>query len=228
MIFIMYMIKSPTLGRAHELVIERILKYGRYELDTEENERTVELPEPSNIHVENPFSGYMVSKYSNIQEKFMNEYVTSLLEGTEADFVYTYHDRLFHYDNVIDQIDLIIKKLRNNPTSRRAQAITWYPEVDAIAKEPPCLQRVQYLVRDGRLNQYLEFRSNDMLMAAGANMYALAHLQKYVADELGLEVGWYEHTSVSAHIYYIRDHPDLMVFVNGCNLRHLESVQKYL
>ena len=62
------MIKSPTLGRAHELVIERILKYGRYELDTEENERTVELPEPSNIHVENPFSGYKVSKYSNFQE----------------------------------------------------------------------------------------------------------------------------------------------------------------
>jgi hypothetical protein len=26
----------------------------------------------------------------------------------------------------------------------------------------------------------------------------------------------------------MRDHSDLMVFVNGCNLHHLESVQKYL
>ncbi len=224
----MYVIKSPTLGRAHELVIERILKYGRYELDTEENERTVELPEPSNIHVENPFSGYMISKYSNIQEKFMGEYVISLLEGTTANFVYTYHDRLFHYNDAIDQIDIVIKKLRDNPTSRRAQAITWYPDQDAVAREPPCLQRVQYLVRDGKLNQYVEFRSNDMLMAAGANMYALLHLQKYVADELGLDVGWYEHTSVSAHIYYVRDHPDLVKFINGCGLSNFESVKKYI
>ena len=72
MIFFMYMIKSPTLGRAHELVIERILKYGRYELDTYENELTVELPEPSINLVENPLSVYMVSKYSNFQEKCMN------------------------------------------------------------------------------------------------------------------------------------------------------------
>lgn len=225
----MYAIKSPTLGRAHELVIERILKHGRYELDTEDNERTVELPEPSNIHVENPFSEYMVSKYSMYQEKFMQEYVKGLLEGSTSDFVYTYNERLFHYDGIIDQIGLVIEKLRKNPSSRRAQAITWYPEKDATANEPPCLQRIQYLVRDDKLNQYCEFRSNDMLMAAGANMYALVHLQKYVADDLGLAVGWYEHTSVSSHIYYKRDlEPHLMRFIDGCNLRHLEPVQNYL
>jgi thymidylate synthase len=54
------------------------------------------------------------------------------------------------------------------------------------------------------------FRSNDMLSAAGANMYALAHVQKSIADQLELPVGSYEHISISPHIYYIRDlTPDL-------------------
>ena len=64
--------------------------------------------------------------------------------------------------------------------------MTWNPYVDEQLDDCPCLQLVQCLVRDGRLSMKVVFRSNDMLTAAGANMFALVHLQKYIADNLGL------------------------------------------
>jgi len=111
-------------------------------------------------------------------------------------FVYTYHDRLFKYpnnyrskygdgggssdgkNNTINQISSsIVNRLLSEPLSRRAQGITWFPNEDIESKTPPCLQRIQCTLRKRRLNMYVEFRSNDMLSALGANMYALAYLQ---------------------------------------------------
>ena len=45
---------------------------------------------------------------------------------------------------------------------------------------------VQCIIRDNKLQMKVVFRSNDMLTAAGANMFALVHLQKYIADQLGV------------------------------------------
>jgi thymidylate synthase len=56
------------------------------------------------------------------------------------------------------------------------------------------------------------FRSNDMLTAAGANMYALVQLQKSIADQLGLPCGTYTHISLVPHVYFIRDMHDIEPF----------------
>jgi len=56
------------------------------------------------------------------------------------------------------------------------------------------------------------FRSNDMLTAAGANMFALVSLQKYIAKDLGLKCGSYTHVSLVPHIYYVRDAADIEPF----------------
>lgn len=233
-IFVMFNVRAFCLGKAHEEVIKTIVHHGTF-LVTEDGEKTLELPEPFNIHVGTPFEDYMVSPYNMFGERAMGQYVHDLLNGSESDFVYTYHDRLFDYprrDDIgsmrgdgrgdgIDQVAYIIEKLRSDPTSRRAEGITWFPEYDAVSKNPPCLQRIQCMTRDGVLNMHVEFRSNDMLSALGANMYALAHLQKHIADTLSLSVGWYSHTSVSAHLYYERDHEELMKYVNGLGLADL-------
>jgi thymidylate synthase len=67
-------------------------------------------------------------------------------------------------------------------------------------------------VRDNKLHTRVVFRSNDMLTAAGANMYALVQLQKHIADQLGLSCGTYTHISLIPHIYYIRDMHDIEPF----------------
>lgn len=217
----MFNVRSYCIGKAHEEVIKTILKYGRYLL-TEDGEKTLEMPEPLNIHVGDPFADYMISPHNMFGAGAMRSYVRDLLEGSDSDFVYTYHDRLFAYPRSdgggYDQIAYIVEKLESEPASRRAMAITWSPEKDMASANPPCLQRMQCFVRDGNLNMHVEFRSNDMLSALGANMYALAHLQKSVADALGVAVGWYSHTSVSAHLYYERDYEELMRYVDGLDL----------
>ena len=234
----MYNIRAHSIGKAHELILQSILKHGKL-VFTEDSEKTIELPEPSNIHIDNPFADYMISPHNRFGKKAMEKYVTDLLNGTDSNFAYTYHDRLFDYpvekcmtlggDNNgepvivgngdgkgINQIQTsIVERLKEEPLSRRAEGITWFPKIDIESNVPPCLQRIQCLNREGKLNMHVEFRSNDMLSALGANMYALVHLQKMIADEIGIDIGWYSHTSVSAHIYYERDHEELMKYVNG-------------
>lgn len=228
----MFNIRTYCLGKAHEEVIRAILKHGR-PLVTEDGEKTLELPEPLNIHVSDPFAEYMISPHNRFGAGAMHQYVSDLLNGSNSEFVYTYHDRLFDYPQAacgdggavafrgdghgggIDQVAGLIDKLRVEPASRRAIAITWFPLKDRDSASPPCLQRLQCFVRNGRLNMYCEFRSNDMLSALGANMYALAHLQEKIAESLGLACGWYSHTSVSAHLYYARDFVELLEYING-------------
>ncbi len=215
----MKIIRAPTLARAHELAIRAVLERG-WVLDTEENEATVECEELA-LEVESPFTEPMVSPSSRFQRRFMEAYADSLLHGSDAEFEYDYHRRLFDWgealasdgcDVHVDQIAYIVRKLRSAPGTRRALAVTWNPVVDGHLDDCPCLQIVQCLLRSGRLQMKVVFRSNDMLSAAGANMYALVHLQKAIADELGVRCGRYTHISLVPHIYYRRDLADIEPF----------------
>ncbi|MDO5846496.1 MAG: thymidylate synthase [Methanocorpusculum sp.] len=214
----MKLIRAPTLARAHELVVRYILEKG-YQLKTENGEETVETDEVC-ISVDTPFEQPMVSPASRFKESFLKEYANNLIHGSDAVFEYDYHGRLFDWgcglqqngDIHQDQIAYIIEKLRENPESRRAVGITWCPPVDEKLGDCPCLQLIQCAVRGGRLDMKVVFRSNDMLSAAGSNMYALAFLQKHIADALGRDVGRYTHISLIPHVYYKRDAADIPPF----------------
>ncbi len=101
----------------------------------------------------------------------------------------------------IDQIEYIIRKLKEKPYSRRAQAITWRPLVDPFHTDPPCLQRIYMRVKDDRLIMQTTWRSRDLFRAWEANVNGMIRIQKYVADQLGLEMGHYLDFSNSLHIY---------------------------
>jgi thymidylate synthase len=228
----MRILRAPSIGTAHELVVKMVLEKGRV-LETEDEEATVEFDEIG-IRVEHPFTEPMVSPHSRFSRKFMDKYAEDLLKGTPAAFEYDYHDRLFNWGAKlnaegkplhIDQIEYIIRKLGESPVSRRAVAITWNPYTDERLDDCPCLQLVQCLLRDGRLQMKVVFRSNDMLTAAGANMYALAHLQLHIAESLGVSTGAYTHISLVPHIYYRRDVNDLEPFCGrGDYIRPVEAV----
>lgn len=105
----------------------------------------------------------------------------------------------------IDQVQGLIDRLKKNPNSRRAVAVTWYPEFDMNSPEPPCFDLVQAMVLEGRLNLVFFVRSNDMLSAWGMNAIGFSGLQKYIADALNISPGWIEIISNNPHIYYRRD-----------------------
>ena len=215
----MRVIRAPSIGRAHELVVKMILEKGRV-LQTEDDEATVEFEEVA-LQVDTPLADPMVSPSSRFQQKFVEKYAYDLLHGSQASFEYDYHGRLFDWGERlsvegkpvhIDQIEYIVNKLSQSPVSRRAIAITWNPVIDENLNDCPCLQLVQCVLRDGLLSMRVVFRSNDMLTASGANMYALVQLQKYIADRLGVTCGTYTHISLVPHIYFLRDMHDIEPF----------------
>jgi thymidylate synthase len=212
----MRIIRAPSIGHAHELVVKMILEKG-WTLRTEDAEATVEFEEIA-MQVDTPLAEPMVSPHSRFQQKFVEQYAKDLLHGSHASFEYDYHGRLFDWGERLvadgqpvhtDQITYIVDKLRSSPNTRRAIAITWNPVIDEKLDDCPCLQLVQCTVRDGKLHMRVIFRSNDMLTAAGANMYALVQLQRSIADQLGLPYGTYTHISLVRHVYFIRAMHDI-------------------
>jgi thymidylate synthase len=217
--FSMRIIRAPSIGRAHELVIKMILEKG-WILQTEDDEATIEFEEVT-LQVDTPLAEPAVSPDSRFQKRFVEQYARDLLHGSHASFEYDYHGRLFDWGERlvaagkpvhIDQISYIVEKIKSSPYTRRAIAITWNPMIDQKLDNCPCLQIVQCVLRDRKLNMRVIFRSNDMLTAAGANMYALVQLQKSIADALGVPCGSYTHISLIPHIYYIRDINDIEPF----------------
>lgn len=101
----------------------------------------------------------------------------------------------------INQIEYIIQKLKSKPYSRRAQASTWRPLVDPFHIDPPCLQRIYMRIKEGKLLMQTTWRSRDLFRAWEANVNGMIRIQKYVADELGVEMGHYLDFNNSLHIY---------------------------
>jgi thymidylate synthase len=114
--------------------------------------------------------------------------------------------------NGVNQIQYVIDKLKENPTSRRAVVSLFEPRGHPKMDDPPCMNAIQFMIRNNQLNCHVLFRSNDMLSAWGGNAYGLAGLQEYVAEKLGVPIGWLETTSISAHIYFDRDNHELQEF----------------
>jgi thymidylate synthase (methanogen type) len=101
----------------------------------------------------------------------------------------------------VNQIEYIIQKLKQKPFSRRAQAITWRPLVDPFHSDPPCLQRIYMRIKDDQLIMQTTWRSRDLFRAWEANVNGMIRIQKYVADQLNVNVGHYLDFSNSLHIY---------------------------
>ncbi|GAB4305716.1 MAG: hypothetical protein Kow0069_01880 [Promethearchaeota archaeon] len=101
----------------------------------------------------------------------------------------------------VDQVDLMICKLRESPHTRRAQGVTWRPLSDPWRDDCPCLQRVWARVIDGRLHFHAAWRSRDLFKAWGANVTAMIMVQKRIADALELPLGSYVDYCDSLHCY---------------------------
>jgi thymidylate synthase len=249
-------IVKDSLAEAHEAAVRIILEDGpeqRIETELGKFMLTWELSEPLLIIIKHPNQEPLASKALGFGPGFIAQYKKDILtikkdRSAGKDFEYTYADRLFDYpllvgDNSpqsyhysgngtgdgIDQIQRVIDKLCDSPQTRRALAITWVPLLDSSSVEPPCLQFVHFMLRNGvaadqedtkslYLSLLAVFRSHDILSGWGANTLALLGLQGYIADKLTqrlnefIYVGKLATLSSSAHIYCEAQSSDLREF----------------
>lgn len=105
----------------------------------------------------------------------------------------------------IDQLAMIIDRLRADPTDRRQVLSMWDANVDLgrNGKDLPCnLQAVFSVDAAGRLDMMVTNRSNDLIWGAyGANAVHFSYLHEYVARSLGREQGRYHQVSFNTHAY---------------------------
>jgi len=166
------------------------------------------------IHVTHPFEEPRIHRAFPGGLDDLEKYRQEVLFGVHNHWVnpsvgkweYTYHQRLFEYSvpgiGIINQISEVIKKLKQAPHTRRAQAVTWKSWEDIGISDPACLQRMWFRVsEDNKLNMNIHIRSNDAYKAGFMNMHAFTELQKMIAEKLRVEPGEYIHMADSFHIY---------------------------
>lgn len=101
----------------------------------------------------------------------------------------------------IDQIQYVIDEIKRNPNSRRLVVTAWEPGNATTSKLPPCHYTYVFNVADNKLNCHLTQRSGDIALGIPFNLAAYSLLTQVIAQQTGLQVGYFSHTIVDAHIY---------------------------
>ncbi len=104
----------------------------------------------------------------------------------------------------IDQIETLIKQIKQNPTSRRLIVSAWnVADIEEMAKAglPPCHSLFQIYIHDGKLSCQLYQRSADMFLGVPFNIASYGLLTMMIAQVTGYEPGEFVHTFGDAHIY---------------------------
>lgn len=160
---------------------------------------------PEGLNIPNPVEpGYI--------EQYMPYLMTSEIDKNEQ---YTYGSRLNDYiegykhkggkNDILQvyskgQVEHFVRVLKETPNTNQAVLQIARPE-DCILDDPPCLRQIHAKIINDRLVFYPYFRSNDLWAGFPANLAGLAVLQKYMADEIGVDIGDMIYSSSGLHIY---------------------------
>jgi len=124
-------------------------------------------------------------------EEYCNEFTRPFLEGYRSKpvnerFSYLYFERLAQYQptsgsDSSDQIALLknalADQIKEDITSNRFQAITWYVPADIQQSSPPCLQRIQIrYIPENNVDVHLTWRSRDLFTAWQSNIVCLIEM----------------------------------------------------
>lgn len=101
----------------------------------------------------------------------------------------------------VDQIQIALDTIKNNPTSRRIIVSAWNVADLPLMKLPPCHLLFQFYVSGNHLDCQLYQRSADIALGVPFNIASYALLTMMFAKECGLTPRYFVHTIGDAHIY---------------------------
>ena len=140
--------------------------------------------------------------------RFLHEYGVSIWDewaDSNGDLgpIYGYQWRSWpdYQGGHIDQMQNVLRQLREEPDSRRIIVCSWnVGQIDDM-RLPPCHCFMQFYVQDGKLSLQLYQRSADSFLGVPFNIASYALLLQMVAQVSGLQPGRFVHTLGDAHIY---------------------------
>lgn len=144
-----------------------------------------------------------------VSDDYVEQYLPYLMSSeVQENETYTYGSRLFGWDHSCNpsQIDEIIRKFRRGYGNNQACATIAIP-ADIHCSDPPCLRLVDFRIYSDeepkRLHMITYWRSWDCWGGLPANLAGLAHLQEWIALEIGVEPGEMIASSKGLHLYDI-------------------------
>jgi hypothetical protein len=113
----------------------------------------------------------------------------------------------------------LLDMLRSDPDTRQAvMPIFQYGDLigqnGAVeTKDVPCTETIQFLIRDGKLDCFVNMRSNDFFWGFPYDVFQFTVMQEVMAMSLDIEIGTYYHYTASLHVY--DRHYDWLKRING-------------
>lgn len=138
-----------------------------------------------------------ISRYAPFWKNITDDGVTA--NSAYGSRIFKPHSRAS--ESVI-QWDYVKEELRRDPDSRRA-VIHIRSAHDSLheSKDVPCTLSLQFFIRGGALHLHVSMRSSDIILGLAYDVPAFTIMQETMANELGVELGEYVHTSNSLHCY---------------------------
>jgi thymidylate synthase len=204
-----FSVRGKNIIEAWMKALDRVYRYG-YEKNTQAGIRQKELVAVSwtieTLNTDELLNFEAPDKLKSrvgLDKAILEQYANIFLDATKPqDVVYTYGNRLRSYNEKLDQVEEMIKKIKEESITRRAFATTFNPILDKDNTSPPCLISIQILIGgDNKMHLISYFRSHDMFKAALPNAYGLINVHKYIASHTGFKTGTLTIHSTSAHIY---------------------------
>jgi len=139
----------------------------------------------------------------DIQKKMADERDLGPIYGFQwrhfgADYQ-SYDER--HESQGIDQLQLIIDRLKENPDDRRMICMAWNPMKLSEMALPPCHYGFQVTVIDNKLNLLWNQRSVDVALGLPFNIASYALMLHLLSKESGFEEGKLVGFLADVHIY---------------------------
>lgn len=187
------LVRAPKVGNTQELLDVKLVL-----TDITKNIVSVRGISPSYLCGELLwyFNGMNSTEFISRFSKFW-EHISD--NGKTANSAYGY---LMQTAFGFDQIKTVIRLLKHDPNSRRAVINLNTPRQTVITtKDEPCTIALQFRIRKGKLDCTAMMRSNDVWFGTPYDIAFFTELQKYIAQQLGVEYGWYTHFATSLHMY---------------------------
>lgn len=151
------------------------------------------------------FWGFLISGGTDAEEVFKDyPQVSNFISKPKSD-VLPDNFNTFYGPRIAKQIPVLLEELKKE-NSRRVVLHILNEEDQKLLNldeklEYPCTDSITFNVRNGKLYSHCHMRSQNCAVVMQLDFYLQWKLMEHVANQLGLELGTYTHSIVSAHIF---------------------------
>jgi thymidylate synthase len=219
----MKIFEGNTVGEVYSQVVKELLKQPDVGNTKEINNCIVVVNNPTlKTEIEFPYRKTLSEKYANAELRWywsgdnschtIGQYAKMWLrltdDGETNNSAYGY---ILFKKYGFNQLEQIIELLQKDSTTRRAVLNISDPAINRITtKDMQCTIALDFLIRDGKLEETVVMRSNDIVKGFTYDYIFFVSIGEYIAKRLGLKLSVYTHHAISMHLY----HSDIGTFIN--------------